>query len=38
MGRSADRPEVSNIVQLERYDAFLILVTEPVSCSMPVAP
>jgi hypothetical protein len=33
-----DRPDVSNMGPLDEYDAFLILVTEPVSCSMAIAP
>jgi hypothetical protein len=33
-----DRPELSNMGSLNKYDAFLILVTAPVSCVMPVAP
>jgi len=32
-----DRPEISNMGSLNKYDAFLILVTVPVSCTMPVA-
>jgi hypothetical protein len=32
-----DRPDISNMGSLNQYDAFLILVTAPVSCSMPVA-
>jgi hypothetical protein len=33
-----DRPDISNMGLLNRYDAFLILVTAPVSCTMPIAP
>jgi len=33
-----DRPEISNMGPLNKYDTFLILVTEPVSCTMPIAP
>ena len=33
-----DRPDISNMGALSQYDAFLILVTAPVSCSMPIAP
>jgi parallel beta-helix repeat protein len=33
-----DRPEISNMGSLDKYDAFLILTTVPVSCSMPIAP
>jgi len=32
------RPEISNMGPLNKYDAFLILVTAPVSCTMPIAP
>ena len=32
------RPDLSNMTELEQYDAFLILVTAPVSCSMAIAP
>jgi hypothetical protein len=32
------RPDVSNMGPLSKYDPFLILVTAPVSCSMPIAP
>jgi parallel beta-helix repeat protein len=32
-----DRPELSNMTDLEQYDAFLILVTDDVTCEMPVA-
>ena len=32
------RPDISNMGPLNKYDAFLILVTAPVSCSMSVAP
>jgi parallel beta-helix repeat protein len=32
-----DRPDISNMTDLEQYDAFLILVTQPVTCTMPVA-
>jgi hypothetical protein len=33
-----DRPEISNMGPLNKYDAFLILVTAPVSCTMAIAP
>ncbi len=33
-----DRPDISNMGPLDQYDAFLILVTAPVSCTMPIAP
>jgi parallel beta-helix repeat protein len=33
-----DRPDISNMGSLAQYDAFLILITEPVTCVMPVAP
>ncbi len=33
-----NRPDISNMGPLNKYDAFLILATAPVSCSMPVAP
>jgi cysteine-rich repeat protein len=33
-----DRPEISNMGPLDEYDAFLILVTGPVSCTMAIAP
>jgi hypothetical protein len=33
-----DRPELSNMGPLNEYDAFLILVTAPVSCDMAVGP
>ncbi|MGB6837644.1 MAG: right-handed parallel beta-helix repeat-containing protein [Dehalococcoidia bacterium] len=33
-----DRPEISNMGPLDEYDAFLILVTAPVSCTMTIAP
>jgi len=33
-----DRPEISNMGPLNKYATFLILVTEPVSCTMPIAP
>jgi hypothetical protein len=33
-----ERPEISNMGPLNKYDAFLILVTAPVSCTMPVVP
>jgi hypothetical protein len=33
-----DRPEISNMGALDKYDAFLILVTAPVTCTMPIAP
>jgi hypothetical protein len=32
-----DRPDISNMQSLDQYDAFLVLVTAPVSCSMPIA-
>ena len=32
-----DRPDISNMEPLNQYDPFLILVTAPVSCSMPIA-
>ena len=32
------RPDISNMGPLNKYDAFLILVTAPVSCAMPVGP
>jgi parallel beta-helix repeat protein len=32
------RPDLSNMGPLNKYDAFLILVTAPVSCTMPIAP
>jgi hypothetical protein len=32
-----DRPDISNLSSLDEYDAFLILVTAPVNCTMPVA-
>jgi parallel beta-helix repeat protein len=32
-----DRPDISNMGPLAQYDAFLILVTQPVTCTMPVA-
>jgi parallel beta-helix repeat protein len=32
-----DRPDISNMGPLNKYDAFLILVTAPVSCTMPIA-
>jgi parallel beta-helix repeat protein len=31
------RPDISNMGPLNKYDAFLILVTVPVSCTMPIA-
>ena len=31
------RPDISNMQPLAQYDAFLILITEPVTCTMPVA-
>jgi len=31
-----DRPELSNMGPLNEYDAFLILVTAPVTCDMPI--
>jgi len=33
-----DRPEMSNMEPLNKYDAFLILVTQPVSCTMSILP
>ncbi|UCH87595.1 MAG: right-handed parallel beta-helix repeat-containing protein [Dehalococcoidia bacterium] len=33
-----DRPDLSNMGTLDEHDAFLILVTAPVSCSMAVGP
>jgi hypothetical protein len=33
-----DRPDISNMGLLSRHDAFLILITAPVSCTMPIAP
>jgi len=33
-----DRPDISNMGPLNKYDAFLILVTAPLSCSMPTTP
>jgi len=33
-----DRPEISNMGSLDEYDAFLILTTAPVSCTMAIAP
>jgi hypothetical protein len=33
-----DRPEISNMGPLNKYDAFLILAMAPVSCSMAIAP
>jgi hypothetical protein len=32
------RPDISNMGPLNKYDAFLILVTAPVNCAMPIAP
>jgi len=32
-----DRPDISNMGPLAPYDAFLILITQPVTCTMPVA-
>ena len=32
------RPDISNMGPLNKYDAFLILVTAPVSCTMSIAP
>ena len=32
------RPDISNMGPLNKYDAFLILVTAPVSCTMAIAP
>jgi hypothetical protein len=33
-----DRPEISNMGDLDQYDPFLILGTAPVTCTMPIAP
>jgi hypothetical protein len=33
-----DRPDISNMGPLNKYDAFLILVTAPVSCTMAIGP
>jgi len=33
-----DRPDISNMGPLNHYDPFLILITAPVSCGMPIAP
>jgi parallel beta-helix repeat protein len=33
-----DRPDISNMAPLNKYDAFLMLVTAPVSCTMPIGP
>jgi crotonobetainyl-CoA:carnitine CoA-transferase CaiB-like acyl-CoA transferase len=33
-----DRPDISNMGPLHRYDAFFILVTSPASCTMSIAP
>ena len=33
-----DRPDISNMGALDQYDPFLILVTAPVSCGMPMSP
>jgi hypothetical protein len=33
-----DRPDISNMGPLDKYDAFLILVTAPVNCTMPITP
>jgi hypothetical protein len=33
-----DRPEISDMTPLAQYDTFLILITQPVTCVMPVAP
>jgi len=33
-----NQPDISNMGPLSQYDAFLILVTAPVSCVMPIAP
>jgi hypothetical protein len=32
-----ERPELSNMTDLEQYDTFLILITDDVTCEMPVA-
>jgi hypothetical protein len=32
-----DRPDISNMTPLSKFDAFLILITQPVTCTMPVA-
>jgi len=31
------RPDISNMGPLKKYDAFLILVSAPVNCTMPIA-
>jgi Tol biopolymer transport system component len=33
-----DRPDISDMGPLNKYDAFIILVTAPVSCTMPIVP
>jgi len=33
-----DRPDISNMGPLHKHDAFLILLTAPVNCTMPIAP
>jgi len=33
-----DRPDISNMGPLNKYDAFLILVTAPLNCTMPIGP
>jgi Tol biopolymer transport system component len=33
-----DRPDISDMRPLNKYDAFIILVTAPVSCTMPIVP
>ena len=32
-----NRPDISDMGPLNKYDAFLILITQPVSCTMPIA-
>ena len=32
------RPDISNMGPLNKYDPFLILLTAPVSCTMPIGP
>jgi len=32
------RPDISNMAPLSKYEAFLIRVTAPVSCTMSIAP
>ena len=33
-----DRPDISNMGPLNKHDAFLILITRPVTCAMPIVP